>query len=110
MASAERMEVVEGGKGGRGTRRRFRKGGQGISLGEGQFCADFKEVREQLIEFYLGRAFPAEATARAKALRQDGDWLVLRNSEEAGRTNSRASQRGWSVQGLFDPQGAWLLS
>lgn len=59
------MEVVEGGKGGRGTRRRFRKGGQGISLGEGQFCADFKEVREQLIEFYLGRAFPAEATARA---------------------------------------------
>lgn len=81
-----------------------------MSLGVGQFCADFNEVREQLLGFYLGRAFRAEATANAKALRQAGDWLILRNSEEASVANSRVSQRGWSLQGLFDHQGGRLLS
>lgn len=82
MASAESVEVLEA-RGGRGTRRYFRKGGQGVFLGEGQFCADFREVREQLIGLYLGRAFRAEGVANAKALRQDGVWLLLRNAEEA---------------------------
>lgn len=76
------------------------------SLGGDQFCSDFKEAGEQLVGLYLGRAFGAEGTASAKALRQDGDWLVPRNSEEAGVATGSVSKRGWSS----DPQGAWILS
>lgn len=51
-------------------------------------------MREQLIRFYLGRAFLAEATAYAKALRLAGDWLVLRNREEAGHGKQPSELEG----------------
>lgn len=42
----------------------------------------------------MGRAFLAEATANAKALRLAGDWLVLRNREEAELGIQRSEPEG----------------
>ena len=65
------------------------------------------ERKEQAIGLNLGRAFLVEETANAKALRQDGDWLVPMNSEEAG-VAKQSEQEGlvqaepfWSPRLLF---------
>lgn len=59
---------------------------------------------------YLPRAFRARGNRQCKGPEADGDWLVLRNSKEAGVTKSRVSKRGWCVKGLFGHRGMWLLS
>lgn len=56
------------------------------------------------------KSIPGKGNSQCKGPEADGDWLLLRNNEEAGVAESRDSKRDWPVQGLRGHLGVWLLS